>query len=196
MSTLSRLDKTLRRLQAQRACLAFAFAEIAGPPGPVLELGLGLGRTFDHLRRHLPAYEIHVFDRVNGAYADCQPEPGRLHLGEIDETLPRLAGGLAGRVVLANADLGSHDREGNRRVAALCAQLLPPLMAPGGIVLSDLPLELAGCAALPLPAGAEDGSYYLYRMNAQRSLSPATGEPSPPCSDQRASLRPERVPAD
>ncbi|MCS0503447.1 class I SAM-dependent methyltransferase [Ancylobacter mangrovi] len=162
-SEISRLEKTLFRLQAQHACLAYAFDAIADRPGPVVELGLGLGRTFDHLRRHLPGREIYVFDRVNKAYEDCRPDPAHLFLGEIEETLPALGERLAGRVVLANSDLGSFDRELNRRVAAMSARLLPPVMAPGGIVMSDLPLELDGFEALPLPPGAREGRYYLYR---------------------------------
>lgn len=163
MRSISRLEKTLFRLQSQQACLAYAFSEIAGRPGPVVELGLGLGRTFDHLRRHLPERDIHVFDRVNKAYEDCQPESAFLHLGEIEETLPALANQLAGKVVLANSDLGSHDRELNRIVAAMSARLLPPVMAAGGIVMSDLPLPLDGFQSVRLPPGALEGSYYLYR---------------------------------
>lgn len=165
-SDLSRLEKTLYRLEAQHACLAYAFAAIAAMPGPVVELGLGLGRTFDHLRRHLPGREIFVFDRVNKAYPDCQPEPSHLILGEIEETLPPLAQRIAGTVVLANADLGSFDRESNRAVAAMSARLLPPLMAPGGLIMSDLPLDLAGFETVPLPPGAREGRYYLYRRPA------------------------------
>ncbi|MBS9477026.1 class I SAM-dependent methyltransferase [Ancylobacter radicis] len=166
MSDLSRLEKTLYRLEAQHACLAYAFAAIADRPGPVVELGLGLGRTFDHLRRHLPEREIFVFDRVNKAYPDCQPAPDYLMLGEIEQTLPPLAPRLAGRVVLANVDLGSFDRESNRQVAAMSARLLPPLMAAGGLVMSDLPLELAGCEGVALPPGAREGRYHLYRRPA------------------------------
>ena len=47
---MSRLDSFIRRLQAQRACLSEAAAQIRGVDGFVLELGLGNGRTFDHLR--------------------------------------------------------------------------------------------------------------------------------------------------
>ena len=32
--------------------------------GPVLELGLGNGRTFDHLRERLPGRRIVAFDRA------------------------------------------------------------------------------------------------------------------------------------
>jgi hypothetical protein len=166
VSGLSRLEKTLFRLEAQRACLAWAFAEIADRPGVVLELGLGLGRTYDHLRRHLPGRDILVFDRVNVAHADCQPTADQLVLGEIEETLPALHGRIAGKVVLANSDLGSFDRDSNLAVAAMSARLLPPVMAPGGIIMSDLPLQLDGFTEVPLPAGAREGRYYLYRRRA------------------------------
>ncbi|MBS7542605.1 class I SAM-dependent methyltransferase [Ancylobacter oerskovii] len=163
MTGLSRLEKTLLRLQSQQACLAWAFERIVHRTGPVIELGLGLGRTFDHLRKHLPGRDIYVFDRVNGAYAECQPDPRFLILGEIEETLPRLRERLAGRVVLANSDLGSFDRESNRRVAGLASDLLPPFMAPGGIVMSDLPLNLKDFDEVPVPDGASPDRYYLYR---------------------------------
>ena len=60
---MSRLDSFIRRLQAQRACLNEAVAQIRGVEGFVLELGLGNGRTFDHLREICPDREIYVFDR-------------------------------------------------------------------------------------------------------------------------------------
>ncbi|MDR6951012.1 hypothetical protein J2X65_000355 [Ancylobacter sp. 3268] len=159
----SRLEKTLFRLQSQHACLAWAFEEISGRAGPVVELGLGLGRTFDHLRRHLGGRTIYVFDRVNTAYPECQPDPAFLFLGEIEETLPALHQSLEGKVVLANSDLGSFDKESNRRVAAMSGRLLPSVMAPGGIIMSDLPLNLVGCEQVDLPPGAQQGCYYLYR---------------------------------
>ncbi len=50
-------------MTAQRDCLALAARLVADVPGPVLELGLGNGRTYDHLREILPGREIFVFDR-------------------------------------------------------------------------------------------------------------------------------------
>ncbi|NRP21676.1 hypothetical protein LPJGGPFB_04935 [Ensifer adhaerens] len=58
-----RPEKLLFRLEAQRICLEWAFREIAGRPGIVFEMGLGHGRTYDHLRIHLPEREIYVLDR-------------------------------------------------------------------------------------------------------------------------------------
>ena len=63
MQTLTRLEKLLFRLEAQRLCLEWAFGEIAGMPGIVFEMGLGHGRTYDHLRTHLPKREIYVLLR-------------------------------------------------------------------------------------------------------------------------------------
>ncbi|CAN1542143.1 Methyltransferase, putative [Rhabdaerophilaceae bacterium] len=159
----SRLVKTARRLQAQLACLAFAFEDISAKAGVVAELGLGMGRTYDHLRWHLGDREIYVFDRVNAALADCQPPPDRLILGEIAATFPRFVGDFAGRVVLANCDLGSADRASNRAVAEMVSSLVPPAMAAGGLIMADLPISPDDCEPLPLPAGAEDGSYFLFR---------------------------------
>lgn len=163
MSAISRLERTLYRLQAQKLCLDWAFGAIRDTPGPVVELGLGHGRTYDHMRRGLPGREIHVFDRANHAAEDCQPDPAFLFLGEIAEQLPAASEALAGRVVLANSDIGSFDRESNERVAEMASRLLPPIMAPGGYVMSDLPLRMDGFDEAPLPDGAPEGRYYLYR---------------------------------
>ena len=51
---MSRLDSFIRRVSAQRDCLNMAKDMIADVPGPILELGLGNGRTFDHLRELFP----------------------------------------------------------------------------------------------------------------------------------------------
>lgn len=163
MRTLSRLEKTLFRLQAQHACMSWLFDQIRDRPGVVAELGLGHGRTFDHLRRHLPERDIFVFDFANDAYADCQPDPDLLILGDIAETFPATLPRFAGRVVLANSDIGSFDRERNIESAALSSRLLPQAMAPGGFIMSDLPLTLPGFTTLPLPPGAQEGRYYLYQ---------------------------------
>ncbi|MGL4728373.1 MAG: class I SAM-dependent methyltransferase, partial [Bosea sp. (in: a-proteobacteria)] len=147
MRTLSRLEITLFRLQAQHACLGWLFSQIKDMPGIVLELGLGHGRTFDHLRRHLPERDIYVFDLENAAYEDCQPDPRFLMLGQIEQTLPQLYKDHAGKVVLANSDIGSFSAEHSRANAAMMERTLPPLIMPGGFVMSDCLLHMPGFEA-------------------------------------------------
>ncbi len=76
---MSRLDSFIRRMIAQRDCLAAAARLIGDIPGPVLELGLGNGRTYDHLREILPGREIFVFDRRVAAHPDGVA-PGRYYI--------------------------------------------------------------------------------------------------------------------
>src|SRR5690606_39857021 len=91
---MSRLDSFIRRLEAQRACLGLAAAMIHALPGPVLELGLGNGRTYDHLRELLPEREIFVFEREVNAHPDCIPDAAHLILGDVRATLPQAYGWL------------------------------------------------------------------------------------------------------
>ncbi|MDQ6438227.1 class I SAM-dependent methyltransferase [Mesorhizobium sp. LHD-90] len=163
MNVLTRLDKLYFRLQAQHECLAWAFGAIDGKPGLVLELGLGHGRTYDHMRRHLPGREIFVFDREVDCIADCRPPPERLIVGEIGKTLAAQADRLARRIILAHADLGTYDRKRDDETASMLATRLPPLLVPGAIVISDLPLDFDDAEPLPLPDGAQEGRYFLYR---------------------------------
>lgn len=160
---LTRLDKLRLRLEAQNACLGWAFGEIAGLPGLVFELGLGHGRTYDHLRTHLPERDIYVFDREIDCYEDCTPPTDRMMLGGIDETLAAAAARFPNEAVLVHSDMGSYTEAHNSAMSARLSRLLPAVLAPGAIVVSDLPLALPGADAVPLPAGAQEGRYFLYR---------------------------------
>jgi hypothetical protein len=164
MARISRLEKLLYRLEAQHACLAWAFEQIKDRPGIIFELGLGHGRTYDHLRRHLPDRDIYVFERQIDSYPDCTPEPARLILGELAQTLPEAGKNFAGQVMLAHSDVGSFDAARNSAMSELVSRTLPPSLAQGAIVLSDLPLSIAGAVRLPLPRGAREDRYYIYRF--------------------------------
>ena len=113
MQDLSRLDKLFYRLEAQHICLRWAFEQIAGLPGVVFEMGLGHGRTYDHLRRNLPERDIYVFDREVDCIPDCTPPDDRLFLGDIGETLIAAARRFPGQVILAHADMGSYSEAHN-----------------------------------------------------------------------------------
>ncbi len=65
---MSRLDSFIRRLEAQRACLNWAAELIDGLDGFALELGLGNGRTYDHLRSLFPDRAIYVCERQVAAH--------------------------------------------------------------------------------------------------------------------------------
>jgi len=160
---VSRLDSFIRRLQAQRACLDRAVELIRDLPGPVLELGLGNGRTYDHLRERLRERAIYAFDRQVAAHPDCIPPAPFLIVGEARETLPQLRARIGATAALVHADLGSGDIAATRRQAMELAPLIAALLRPGGIVVSDQPLETARLQALDLPAGVKPGRYFLYR---------------------------------
>ncbi|MGI9465081.1 MAG: class I SAM-dependent methyltransferase, partial [Aestuariivirgaceae bacterium] len=116
---LTRLEKTLYRLEAQHACLQWAFEQTANQDGIVFEIGLGLGRTFNHMRHRLADREIYAFERIINAYPDCMPDEAHLIMGEIEETLPAAAERFVGQVVLAHSDIGSFDKANNRTMAGL-----------------------------------------------------------------------------
>ncbi len=161
---MTRLDSAIRRLQAQRACLDRAAALVRGMDGPVLELGLGNGRTYDHLRARLPGRDIFVFERAPAAHPDCMPPADRLIVGDFLETLAQIR--LPAPAALVHADIGTGDKAASLALAEALARLLPPLTAPGAVAAADQPLPLAGWSVEPLPEGVAAGRYYLYRRPA------------------------------
>lgn len=160
---MTRLDSAIRRLSAQRACLDLAMSLVRAVPGPVAELGLGNGRTYDHLRAGLPDREIFVFEREVRAHPDCVPDAAHLFLGDLRETLPSATARLGGSVALLHSDIGTGDA---RETAALVREIEPDLtrlLRPGAIVVSDQPLRAGSLVPLPLPEGVGSGRYFLYR---------------------------------
>jgi hypothetical protein len=161
---LSRLDSFIRRLEAQRDCLALAAELIADVPGPILELGLGNGRTYDHLRALFPGREIFVFDRRVAAHPDCIPDAAHMFVGEVRDTLPGALAKIGTRAALAHCDVGTGVQVDNDALARFLGATLGALMAPGGIVVSDQKLAVAGWTPVPLPPGVEQGRYFINRV--------------------------------
>ena len=160
---MSRLDSFIRRLEAQRACLNHAAALIGGLDGAVLELGLGNGRTYDHLRSLFPGRDIYVCERQVAAHPDCVPPPDRLILGDMRDTLPAAHARLGGVIALAHLDVGTGDAAANQILAAELMPLVMPLLCAGGVMVSDPPLDSAALEPLRLPEGVAPGRYHLYR---------------------------------
>ena len=66
---MSRLDSFIRRMTAQRDILNHICDTVKELEGPVLELGLGNGRTYDHLRERFPEQVIPVYrDAQDGRF--------------------------------------------------------------------------------------------------------------------------------
>ncbi len=146
----------LARLATQRACLDFAAARIAGLPGPVLELGLGKGRTYDRIRRIMPDRDIFVFDLDTHCPPALKPPSDTLFLGDFRDTLRAAVDRLGNVAALVHADIGSEDQARDAVLARDIGPLIGPLVRQGGLVLSDrqLPLSGDGWERLPLPQDA------------------------------------------
>lgn len=160
---MSRLDSFIRRLEAQRSCLDATRRLLGGLPGPVLELGFGNGRTYDHLRRLYPDRRVFVFERLPVLDPSAAPDPGCLVVGDLRETLPRAAVWLPGPAALVHNDTGTGDPARNGVLAAWLARTLPAIVRPRGIVLSDQHLEDPALAPERLPGTLPAGRYFLYR---------------------------------
>jgi SAM-dependent methyltransferase len=170
---MSRLDSFIRRIQAQRACLNRAAQLIKHVPGPVLELGLGNGRTYDHLRELMPERDIYVFDLQLAAHTDCVPPREFLILGDGRETLPMMWNKIPHSAALAHFDIGTGDVRENQRLAAELARLIAPLMRPNAVVVSDPAVDLPGWHRLPLPSRVREGRYHLYRWRRAANQAPS-----------------------
>lgn len=160
---MSRLDSFIRRLKAQRACLDMAAQAIDSKPGFVLELGLGNGRTYDHLRQLLPTREIFVFEREVRAHPDCIPDDDHLILGDIEATLPKALPRFSTGVALMHSDIGTGDAERNQKLAAWLATIIPGFLGDGALVVADQALKARNLVAKPLPDGIARDRYFVYR---------------------------------
>lgn len=161
---MTRLDSVIRRLMAQRSLLDWAAKEVSGRPGPILELGLGNGRTYDHLRDRLPGRDIYVFERSPAAHPDSLPPEEYLIVGDIFETLPAFLERFGpGSAAMIHADIGTGNQEDNRRLADRLAPLIEPLLQAGGLVLADRSFPMSDCVDISAETGVEPGRYFVYR---------------------------------
>jgi hypothetical protein len=165
---MSRLESMIRRLRTQRICLDWAAPQVAVLDGPILEFGLGNGRTYDHLRQVLPHREIFVFDRQVGAHPDCIPPDDHLILGEFRETAKASVSRFAGQAALIHADVGSGDPVAS---VALAGELCPSwvsMLRADGLLLSDQPLNDANLASIALPQ-VIPGRYFVFKRRPLQS---------------------------
>ena len=161
---MSRLDSFIRRMVAQRDCLNWAAKAVSDIPGIVLELGLGNGRTYDHLKELLPQRDIYVFEKELRAHSMSVPPEKFLFLGDIEQTLPLAADQLPEKAVLAHTDLGTSNAGACQALASRIGLPLKHLMAHDGIIVSNAGLEIPGLIPLDPPSGVKPGRYFIYRV--------------------------------
>ncbi|MCZ7470958.1 class I SAM-dependent methyltransferase [Agrobacterium sp. O3.4] len=158
---MSRLDSFIRRLTAQRDILNHLAADLDLPEeGALMEIGLGNGRTFNHLHELFPSRRIIAFDRAMGAHASSVPAPEDLVIGEISETAPAFIGADAAMV---HADIGTGYPEKDAVTLTWLPDLAAGVLAKGGIAVSGLPLEHPLLNPLPVPESVPRDRYFLYR---------------------------------
>jgi hypothetical protein len=158
---MSRLDAFISRMSAQRDILNnIRENDILPEKGVVLEIGLGNGRTYSHLRALFPDRRIIAFDRQLGAHKTLLPDPEDFVMGEIRETVRNFAGTEA---ALAHADIGTGYPENDAIIVAWLPELMAGALAKGGIAVSGLPLEHPQLVPLPRLPSVEAGRYYHYQ---------------------------------
>ena len=163
---MSRLDSFIRRMQAQREILNQTSEKVKDLPGPILEIGLGNGRTYDHLRELMPEREIFVFDRAVNAHPSCIPEDKYLLLGEVEETLANCSDKIEEQAVLIHSDIGVGDPVDNVNISRWLSPLIDERTAAQGIVVCNMVLTLPNFDELPLPDGIKPGRYFVYQKRA------------------------------
>ena len=157
---MSRLDSMLRRLTAQRDGLNWAAEQISAMDGDVLDMGLGNGRTYDHLREILSSRRIWVIDRVLQCHPSCVPPEQDFLQGEAKPMLERLVS-EGRKIALAHYDFGFGVKEKDVAEAASLSPVIAKAMAAGGIIVSGQPL--VGFEELDGPEGIAPGRYMFYR---------------------------------
>jgi len=161
-----RLERMIERLVTQRACLDYAAHIIAELPGVILEVGLGKGRTFDHLRWLFPGRELYAFDRDVHAPADVVPDSQHLLIGDFRQTLAAAGADLGPCAALIHADIGSEDSARDLALAGTIAPLIEQLILPDALVVADRSLSAATLIAQPLPATVGEFPYFIYQAAA------------------------------
>lgn len=157
---MSRLESMRRRLTAQIDGINWAAGLISDIPGDVLEMGLGNGRTYDHLRQEIQGRRIWVIDRELNAHPSCIPPAADFLQGEADDMLTRLAQSNQ-KMAMAHYDFGHGVKEKDVAEGAALSPFIAAVMAPGGLVLSQQPL--IGFQQIKGPDTIDPERYLFYR---------------------------------
>lgn len=160
---MSRLDVFIDRMVSQRACLDHAIALTADMKGPVLELGLGNGRTYHHLCETVKGRDIYVFERAIASNPASTPPPEMTLLGDVMDTLPQALERFGPTASVVHADLGGHNLEKNDKFARQISPVIEPILAAGGLMVSSDRMYFDTLREIELPDGAVPGRCFIYQ---------------------------------
>lgn len=164
---MSHLDDLIRRFTAQRDMLNFALRELARERFDArliaVELGLGSGRTYDHLRAGLADRELFAFDFRVETHPGFEPPEEKTILGDISTTFPEFARSRAGRACLVHIDIGTRDKATDHQRYAQILPWVAVLAAPRALIISDRPLTADFLAVVRPADQPADWPYFIYR---------------------------------
>jgi hypothetical protein len=156
---MSRLESFRRRLTAQIDGINWAIEQTRDVQGDILEMGLGNGRTYDHLREYAQR-RIWVIDRVLQCHPSCIPPKADFLQGEADDKLDVLAANES-KIALAHYDFGFGVKEKDVEEGARLSPLIAAVMVSGGLVVSQQPL--VGFTQIWGPESIDRERYLFYR---------------------------------
>lgn len=141
----------------------------SGDRGAGARIGLGHGRTYDHLRQNFPDRDIYAFENRVSPNVFVRPADELLFLGDIADTIRTAAARLPRKAALAHSDLGLKDRQGAVPIVADIIAYLPGLMAKGGFYISNVDIALVDGSVPPafrrrdFPQATGD-QYHIYEI--------------------------------
>lgn len=167
----SRLERMIARLTTQRDLLNHVAGRLIAIQGPILEIGLGKGRTFSHLRNLYPDRKIWAFDFEVHAPSHSRPDDSDIFLGDFRQSLVSCWGRIDARPAFIHADIGTESRKADAELASFVGKTVAPYLAPGGYLLGDRDMTADGLIAVEtpdtqLPNGITAWPYFLYRRPA------------------------------
>ena len=165
MDPSSRLDRMIMRLTAQRNCLLHGLALVADLPGPIIEFGLGKGRTYDFLRNHANGRRVIAFDREIHCPPDCVPAPEDLVLGDFYDTVAGSRDRIGDMAALVHFDVGSEDLAADAILVAWLSIAVDPLVTAGAVVIADRVMSNPRWRPLAEPPGGSGNSHFMYRVS-------------------------------
>lgn len=160
---MSRLDSVIRRLKSQKLCIEKASQLIVDVPGVILEIGLGNGRTYDHLKEVFPNREVYVFERKIAAHPNCIPPSKYLYKGDFNETLYIFKETISKEVALVHFDVGSGNEKESMLRAKSLSNILINIINEYTIIVCDQKLDSKHYKQLRLPDEVERGRYFICR---------------------------------